>query len=348
MGFLLSDPKIYKKIQISENSYYDKLRKEDYITRFHALSQFGYVLDPSDGRWRKHGDKTMVSSTPWCHAKGTPQKNCNLDHHLIFNMWGIIPPRCQECWKVVVGPRSFKELMQLEQLENELNVPSKCGIELRDYTPRDYGGYFYNGSLDEGRECYKMVREAIDDVIGMDEDGNPVSVILKRACTEFEMLNGPSVFWDSTQEDLDFIELVEALVDVPRGNTLQDEMQKRHVRTRWFIWAHMNGDMTYTDWNNGEELWPHCVTYHEGDLDDIKRDLIMGRNYTHGVNSEIVTKFGAWAEQFKVENGLNFKQMNRFLRNDIGNFNIRADISEENMGEQDQMSTADNTENKGE
>ena len=342
MSILESDPRIYKKMIYPAKGYLGRLIKEDYGGMFGFLQDHGYTLDPTDGRWRRVGAyRSIVQSTPWCHAKGSIHKHCNLDHNIIFNQFDIIPPRCLQCWKVVVTPTTFDQLIKLEQLQISMGFPSKCGIEMRDYTPKFYGGYFYNHSLDEGREKLEIVQKAVAEHISKEIADE---VILKRGCTEFEMLKGPSPYWHMTDEQQEQYDIIEALVDVPRGNTGQDEMQKRMVRIKWFLWAHMNNDMTYKEYNDGESLFPDYVKYNDGDIDDLKRDLVMASAYAkYGTPIEISSEFLEMAQKFagkhkmvslgKLGASLGFEQTNNFRLNQIH----LSDVVPEAKGDHDEL-----------
>ena len=277
MAFRQSDASIYKTMQ------YDGILKDQVtsdVTRILApLAGQGYYWEPSTMTLKTHGPKTVGLDTPWCHAAGTHTKNCLFDHHVAFNNYHIIPPRCMECWKVVATPNSFKQLMEMEVIQKDLPFACKCGIELRDYTPKHYGSYFYNDSLDEGREKYEIVRELCDKHI---EDGKDISVILKRGCTEFEMIKGPSPFWHMTKEEERIYEILTAYVHNERNNRRQPMQVKQHVKSVWALWAHANGDMSYLPWNNNKPLFPDYVKYHEGDIDGIKADLAIARAQTRG------------------------------------------------------------------
>ena len=232
---------------------------EDYNSLLSPLMGAGFQWDANSERLilpSLYNAKKLVYTTPWCHAKGTPRKHCGLDHQVTFNHFHIIHPRCLECWKVVVTPETFKQLCQLEVLQKNMNVPSKCGIEMRDYTPKHYGGYFYTHSLEEGRERYEQVRKGVDEAI---DGGKDLSVILKRGCTEYEMIKGPSVYWHNTAEESKMLELIDAFVDLSRSNNRQSEMVKNSVRLKWALWAHSNGDFTYKELNNGKSLFPDYV-----------------------------------------------------------------------------------------
>ena len=222
-----------------------------------------------------------------------------------------------------------------------MDVPAKCGIEMRDYTPKFYGGYFYNNSLDEGRERYEQVRKAIDENM---TGGKDVSVILKRGCTEFEMLKGPSHAWHNTGGEEYMLEIIDAFVHNPRGGGEQSKMVKDHVKLKWFLWAHMNGDMSYKELNGGKSLFPDYVKYHEGDIDLIKRDMTISHAAAKaGIKPEDSDDFLKVAEDFAENREI--KSVG-FLAHSLGaqNFSrtnlIRATplhqvVPEETKGEED-------------
>ena len=270
MGFGTSHPGIYNKMQFE--GFARELEGEDYYTILAPLLQMNYRWDANKKYMKQMGEGYLSAETPWCHSKGTPFKHCNLDHQITFNTFNIIPPRCLNCWKVVVTPTTLVQLFELEQIELQMNVPSKCGIEMRDYTPKFYGGYFYNHSLDEGRERYEQVRKMVDSNM---TNGKDVSVILKRGCTEYEMIKGPSHAWHNTRQEEYMLEVIDAFVHCPRGQGEQSRIVKNHVKMKWFLWAHMNGDMSYKKLNGGKSLFPGYVKYHEGDIDLIKRDMTI-------------------------------------------------------------------------
>jgi hypothetical protein len=271
MTFLASGGALYNTM--THKGTLAKWLDDDVNSLLSPLLNCGFVWDANSDMLRRPtptDHRKMVFSTPWCHAKGTPRKHCGMDHHITFNNFHIIHPRCLSCWKVVVTPKTFKQLCQLEVTEKNMNVASKCGIEMRDYTPKFYGGYFYNHSLEEGRERYEEVRKAVDQNL---DNGKDVDVILKRGCTEYEMMKGPSVYWHNTKEESKMLEIIDGYVEVPRNQLRQSEIIKNSVRLKWALWAHMNGDMSYKELNGGESLFPDYVKYHEGDIEDIKKDL---------------------------------------------------------------------------
>jgi len=270
MSFMQSKAKLYTTMR--HYGWAAAMQKEDYYSLFTPLYQLGYAWDSDMCYLKPMGQGFMSAETPWIHVKGTPFKNCGLDHHITFDSYNIIPPKCLNCWKTVVTPTTFKQLMELWEIEKGMDFPSKLGIELRDYTPKHYGGYFYDNSFEEGRLKYEMVRKAVDDNM---TDGKDVSVILKRGCTEYEMMKGPSHLWHNTKEEERMLELIEAFVRYNRGNARQSYIIQNHVKLKWMLWAHMQGDMTYKEWNDGKSLFPDYVKYHDKDIEEIQHDLTL-------------------------------------------------------------------------
>lgn len=332
-------PQVFDSIILDGHA--KKWTEEDYITILRPLQDHGYTWNPETHTLRMAGPRGMTANTPWCHAKQSPDKFCGFDHQIMFNIWGMIPPRCLECWKVVVAPGSFKELMQLEQLEKQMNVPSKCGIELREYTSRPYGGYFYTNNFDKGRQRCFEVKEAIADLISPEM---AEKTILKRGCTEFEMAKGPSPFWNISKEDLEFHSRIESLVHIPRNYSPQPEITKTNVRLRWMVHAHRIGDFSYIDWNNGKKLFPTPITYHEGDIDDIKHDLALARGEARGgIKPEISDKFLILCDDFVKEHKVSFNGLGHTLGANDANplnlmkLNLHKDTPEELKGDQDEL-----------
>jgi hypothetical protein len=332
--FMASAGNIYGAMQ--QDGLLKSLFDDSIAQKLEPLRQKGWKWDQASERLvpgMTTAQKYLSFDTPWCHAKGTPLKHCTLDHMIIFNTWGIIPKRCQHCWKVVVAPDTVEQLFQLEQLELQMDVPCKCGIELRDYTPRHYGGYFYNNSIEEGRDKYELVRTLVDKEI---KDGKDISVILKRGCTEFELLRGPSPFWHTTQEDDDFCETVDAYVEIPRQNTGQCNMVKNTVRIKWLYWAFANGDKSYKVLNGGKDLYAPPVLYHKGDIDGIKADLASARaNALGGVDSDTAYKFLENSQKLADEYKVDLNQLKLALGDEVEGSPVK-NVPYEMIGEQDQ------------
>ncbi len=261
---------------------YGQLAKSDIITPVTGMFSSGWMMD-DDGVAKPLSDSAMEVVTPWIHPVPGKDKDCGLWHTIMFDEYHILPSPCMECWKVVVTPQTITELFRLHDFQSGIveglskgpagldrgcGHPCKCGIEIRPYTSKLYGGYFYNSSLDEGMECYQWVRKEMTALFG-----EGIKVILKRACTEFEMAFGPSNKWFVSEEQLDKEEQIMNLFD--RRNSAnpprQPSVLSPSIKKRWIQWAFQNGDNTYRELTNGEPLYYEAVTYHELDLSKIRK-----------------------------------------------------------------------------
>lgn len=206
-------------------------------------------------------------NTPWVYHKGDFRHNCFLwkqvtfheivEKHLPREKW-FAPLGCQECFKVVVRPQTLEQLFALEQLQKRLDRPSKCGIEMRPSVFGNYGGYFYNRGVNEGLECWRLVKAAVaeDPLLGP-----TIPVILKRGCTEIEHGVGPSDKWGITPEQVELEQRLHELFvnDIPAIQ--QRDHFKQDVRQRWIEFAYDRGDVTAAKFNEGKPLYPDYVTY---------------------------------------------------------------------------------------
>jgi len=300
---------IYRNRNVQKGSYYRDCIENDLISKINEpLRGLGFTMT-FDGTYKRQSLPVGIH-TPWHHVNHLHTKRCGLDHGIKFNALGYIPPRCQECWKVCVMPRTLKELFLLLEVEKGLDRASKCGIEMRWYTPKLYGGYFYNNSLDEGRERYEEVRKAVDEHISKD-----VGVVLKRGCTEFELINGPSAAWHMTDAqwkmDEDFDALVDQHVPVVPGQT---KFVRHCIHSNWIEWAWKYQDPTAQEYIGELPLYPPAMMYHEGDIGAIKADIIKARAVTkHNIQPDVVDAVYAAVGGFGVTKGIRPKEVGELM-----------------------------------
>jgi len=249
-----------------KKSYYEWCKESDIISTLKPLlTNGGYFLREIDGKL--DAEKRLSWNTPWHHVKHHPDLDCNFWHKILFDMVSMklpekdrfVPSECQKCYKVVVKPKTVKQLFVLVELEKALGLPSKAGIEIRQTVPRLYGGYFYNIGLDQGKECYKTVRETVDAFPGLGPD---VDVILKRACTEYEHELGPSDKWEITQQQIVIEKFINRYFGRDDHHRIQPDHAITYVHRTWIEWAYQNGDDTYLEFTNGKPLYEPYVTYH--------------------------------------------------------------------------------------
>jgi len=257
---------------------YDKLGDEDLLRPI-----IGFLQRSSNYHLGEDGmvHTTMWGvepDTPWVHNYSDPKKDCGLWHHIMFDLYGFIPTLCMECWKIVVIMDTVEQLFDMDEMQRELGEFSKCGIEVRDYTPRLYGAYFYNDSIEQGQERYHQVVAAMKKrpilaslLEEKDEDDFPKKIILKRGCTEFERKFPKSNNWVATEEQVEMEKRIIALFDRDFPLSHQLLNQKPHVYRKWIEYAASHGDKTYLKFNDGKPLFPGPVTYHKIDLTKLNK-----------------------------------------------------------------------------
>jgi len=250
-----------------EGSYYQSVCDDDIISKLKPLLQNGgFNLRPVDGKFEATV-QSIAFDTPWDHVAHDAFLDCQRWHSILFDFFSrsmppgeaFVPSACQQCWKVVVRPKTLLGLFSLLDLQQHLQRPSKCGIETRPYVNGLYGGYFYNHSLEEGLDCYKLVREKVDETPHL---GSEISVILKRACTEFEKKMGDSTKWAITPKQI----YIETLVNkwFVKNSLVMEQPQhaKANVHRKWIEWAYQNGDETYLHFTGGKPIYEPVKTYH--------------------------------------------------------------------------------------
>lgn len=216
-----------------------------------------------DGKFRRPYD-SLDWNAPWIHTRPKTDHRCAVQM-LLFNTCGILPEECLNCYKVVVKPRTVKELIMLLSLqENKTQRNCKCGTEERAGVVGMYGGYFYNWGRDTGLECLDEIKALVAEYISPD-----VPVFLKRGCTEFEEKFGNSARWDAvcTEDMRAFYRAhVDRFVTTPAvGTPPHIRLHKVH---QWLIWGNSIGDETALEFNNGDPF-KEPYTMYVGSMADI-------------------------------------------------------------------------------
>lgn len=204
---------------------------------------------------RKRGDQTEFKvnklETPWIHIRHHPETNCYLWRDIVYNFISKAMPTdkkfihsgCQRCYKVVVKPRTYRELLSFDSGMHAMDMPSKIGIDRRMYIKGAlYGAYFYARGLEDARRIAEKLK--------MGTEGH-----IKRGCTEMEIDHGPSDKWEvkDFQPELEYC--AEKMIFSPKQPE-QTEKQKDEIRLKWRAFAY-KFDPTYA----GKELFPKTVTY---------------------------------------------------------------------------------------
>ncbi len=213
----------------------------------------------------------LAIDSPWVQVQADLTMRCDIYHRVLFDVLGIIPSRCRECWKIVVRPNTLEQLFDLYEFQKDMGVPCKCGTEHRETTTGMYGGYFYARGKEAGLELYKEVRRLVDIHLAPD-----VEVILKRYCTEYEIGpkgQGPSDQLPALTEYEKWVE-EEILRMFPRigFDTPQGESVVANIMQEWIHFAYKRsastGDESYLKFTSGSPLFRPYVTYHDGGNDN--------------------------------------------------------------------------------
>jgi len=252
------------KIDIENKQLFPELMKFNLIGYMKRKGVIGgdktvWKVD-GDGKIRKIFDSGKEVKSPWIHVKQDPYRNCD-KLSLTEYLFNFIPTRCLECWKVVVRPKTVIELIQLHNLMEDMNVGKdvycKCGIEIgRQFVTETYGGYFYTNSLQEGLARKEEVQALCDKYI---RPG--IKVILKRYCSEFEILYGNSKGYNQPKDAKIKEAMIDNNVELPINSNTQPDLLKRDVIQGWIEHAHDRGDLSYKQLNNDEPLYSELQTY---------------------------------------------------------------------------------------
>jgi len=213
-------------------------------------------------------DPKGILNSPWIFiGPRARRKHCQIWNAIYCGKFGIIPRVCRfYCWKTVIKPRNVLELFKLVDVLTLLNLPSKCGADRRNYTYGAWAGFVYADSLEEGKEYYRQVRKAVDKAISPE-----VEVILKRGCTEMEMLK-PSNQWDNWPEEERQLEWqLDDLFCLNEINFSQSQWLINDIKEGWILRAIEIGDPTARQalelYSGQKDLWDkivsHPITYHD-------------------------------------------------------------------------------------
>lgn len=269
--------------------YLESAKREMY-DRF-LVNNHNYYYRGDDGKI--DCQKRMQPDPPWAYVKMGLNQNCQFWHHVLFTQVfnrAKVPINCQNCWKVVLMPRDIEELFASYILLHELGRPGKCGTEGdRPNTNRLYGAYFYNNSVEEGLECYEIVRGAIErDKVyetriwdchikarfGNGYDKAP-KLIFKRGCTEMEQACGPSDTWTWDDEQIEQERIAANAFSQDIVAFKQRDTQLARVFYSWIHRAYKWGDSKYLMFTNDNVMYPPPVTYHDMDparLEEVKEN----------------------------------------------------------------------------
>ena len=292
-------------LEITEEFSLAKISSADFLNGggYELLSSGSWKIDLKTDKIVPK-DRSKPAIAPWLYIRPHKEMKCGMWHQIMFKHFNIMAKGCLKCWKVVVKPRTVKELFELSKYQSDVyNKPCKCGIEIRKFVFGNYGGYFYNTSLEEGLETYNrvladMARYIFTD-LSMEEIEEQGLVRLKRACTEYELKFGDSSKWEDGGEygnmDWDRWANVEAMVEHnvqitnPDDPTDSSETVKQAgivkvaVVRGWLDFAYDRGDESVLDFNEPDRyFYTPSITYHN-------KEEVWLQSINTGVSNPVMT-----------------------------------------------------------
>lgn len=250
------------------NDFYN--RPGSVSAKLARLTEIGALVISSKGKL-KPAIRFETSTSPWFHIKVPTNRFCMLWHDIYFKHFGFVPKGCLKCWKVVLTTHTDPEkqtvadLFRLKDFLISLNMPSKCGCDVRQYTPSRYDGFIYADSLTEGRLYYDMVEPKLRKVFP------EAGIILKRSCTEFEHRYPDSTTWDNKKDWQAAEEYLDYIIDTHDQFEFPGLMAHADADTFrfWIEYAYGIGDSSWREalqlcgYTPPEDLFFKPVTYHE-------------------------------------------------------------------------------------
>jgi len=231
------------------------------VARFMPNHAYKMVYNKESNDHQMVVDMYPSVAQPWIHVKKCDDRLCQYWYDVLFSAYKLLPIGCTGCWKVCVKLQTLKQLMAVYKLQQTQPVTAcKCGMDQRPWNDCLYGAYWYQplaGGLETARKNWakinKLVHKHVDPKL---------TVILKRGCTEMELMAGPSDQWHIPQDQYAYEKLLAATYKPVRDLDPQPEQIQVNIMQQWIEWAMKNGDKTYLDYVD-KPLCRPLVYYHK-------------------------------------------------------------------------------------
>ncbi|MBF0611981.1 MAG: hypothetical protein HQL55_12745 [Magnetococcales bacterium] len=221
-----------------------------------AAVEGGFLIHHEDGTWEPLPDQPST----WLYKplrQGPPCQLLISFFSYAYN-YSAVPYGCQNCYKVKVVPRTLRQTYALIKIMDQIPCSSKCGPEMLSQHNSDlYGGFFYTFHLDEARDIYKLVRQAVNETPSLGAD---VPVKIKRGCTLFEVHCGPSDHYTFLPELPELERYLQSRFR-PAAKSATPRPSKAKLMMQWIDLAFRIGDETYLDFTGGRRRFPKTVEY---------------------------------------------------------------------------------------
>jgi len=209
-------------------------------------------------------------NSPWLLSGKGFDRQCPRWLDVYWTFYRFISKGCHSCFKVVFKPQNLAQAIKIHEIQNSMDLVSKCGMERRDYTRGEWNAFWYaplDQGVDGGRQLFRKVRKVLTAEFGekfikmMIRAG---AMILKHGCTEMEMGMGPSSKWDYEKGRGPVLEpILDKLLVIEELKLSQPAFVKRHIMANWIEWAYKIGDPTWSAYCEPSSFPAKPDTYHE-------------------------------------------------------------------------------------
>jgi hypothetical protein len=184
---------------------------------------------------------------------------CGFLNRFMFRMIyeeAAVPAGCEHCYKIKVVPRTLRQLVAGYEIALGIDRVSKWGIDFYNrYNQDTYAGYFYFDGLEGARALFPHLRKAVDEHGKLGPD---VPVLIKRGCSNYEAVLGPSDTFAFRPELRDIEDYLRSRLRMEKDkpNALAPLLYGK-----WVPFAFQIGDETYLDFTDGKPLYRKSLTY---------------------------------------------------------------------------------------
>jgi hypothetical protein len=217
--------------------------------------QSGNLIEQEDGKLCLASPQAR--SNVWVFVDNGPPLDCTFLMDFMFRQAyaeAAVPHGCQACYKVKVVLKTLRELVAAWQAAERIQCRSKWGLDFYNpYSQSVYAGYFYTTGLDHARAVFKAARKAFD---ADPKLGPSVEMTIKRGCSNYEALLGPSDEYQFTLEMAELESDLKGRFQQPRKST-----QRCLALAHWIDLAFRLADNTYLDFTDGRRRRVKTLTY---------------------------------------------------------------------------------------
>lgn len=247
---------------------YENLAGIDVISRALPSLDSGKYMICHDGKIRFARPQGLDPRLPWIWARQAMDRNCHLWGRVYFDIYGLTSRNCFNCWKIVTKPDTLEKLFRLQELQHKLDLPGKCGAELRPQATHGgiWRGFWYasmKDGLEGAKERARKISLKVKDALGVQ-----TPVYLKRGCTEMEDRAGPSHLWEYPQHHYKTEDLLDSTWDLTVEKKGIPTVLQIHIQRRWIEYAMEERDPTADKYY--ENLMSFGITptvqYHDTDI----------------------------------------------------------------------------------